>query len=49
MTKAIELLKSALEDLDLVNIPVEDDGKEIINGIQKITIAILLLEKEGEK
>ena len=44
MTTAIELLKSALDDLNLVNVPVDDDAKELTEAVKKITIAIVLLE-----
>jgi hypothetical protein len=47
MTDAIELLKSALDDLNLVNVPVDDDAKELGKAIKKITIAVVLLG--GEK
>ena len=44
MTTAIELLKSALDDLNLVNVPVDDDAEELGEAIKKITIAVVLLE-----
>jgi len=44
MTDILELLKSALDDLNLVNIPVDDDGAELDSAIKKLTIAIVAVE-----